>query len=42
MTLEYDEEYRSDIVAKCRTVRDRDDSLLLYHGISMMLHLEVK
>lgn len=42
MTLEYDGEYRSIIVAKCRTVRDHDDSLLLYHGISMMLHLETE
>ncbi|KAI9362341.1 hypothetical protein BD770DRAFT_240869 [Pilaira anomala] len=41
MELEYDgEEYRSKIAGKCRTVRDREDSLLLYHGISLMVYLE--
>ncbi|KAI9265513.1 hypothetical protein EDC94DRAFT_58932 [Helicostylum pulchrum] len=40
MELEYDGEYRSKIAGKCRTVRDRDGTLLLYHGISLMVYLE--
>ncbi|CAO3607789.1 unnamed protein product [Mucor hiemalis] len=42
MELEYDGDYRSKIAEKCRTIKDRDDMLILFHGISLMIYLENK
>jgi hypothetical protein len=41
MKLDYDGEYRSKLVGKCRTIRDRDDLLLLSRAIDMMFYLNV-
>jgi hypothetical protein len=41
MKLEFDGEYRSRLINKCRTVRDRDDLPLLNRTTNLMMYLNV-
>jgi hypothetical protein len=41
MTLDYDGEYRTSLINKCRAIKDRDDLLLLSRSINLVIYLNV-